>query len=132
LCDGTNGLWQKDWTKATILIPNIRYYVSISRFVGIYALLGAVLSGQMQCFLGKKCPITWCIFYIILNEICNFAIERKNDAFVAKMENMLLTKVLWPFLLLPKFVIVNHPNSLSLSIMLLLLQALASQATFTF
>ena len=26
------------------------------------------LLGQKQCFLGKKCPTTWYILYIILNE----------------------------------------------------------------
>ena len=41
--------------------------------------------GQKQCFLGKKCTITWYILYIILNEICKFAIKHKNDAFVAKI-----------------------------------------------
>ena len=34
----------------------------------------------------------------ILNQICKFAITRKNDAFLAKIANTLITKVCWPFL----------------------------------
>ena len=33
-----------------------------------------------------------------LNQICKFAITRKNDAFLSKIANTRLTKVLWPFL----------------------------------
>ena len=41
--------------------------------------------GQQQCFLGKKCIITYFILHIILNQIWKFEIARKNDAFVAKI-----------------------------------------------
>ena len=50
--------------------------------------------GQKQCFLGKKCTITWYLLYIILNKICKFAITRENDAFVANIANTRLTKTL--------------------------------------
>ena len=41
---------------------------------------------QKQCFLGKKCTITWYIF-------CKFAITRKNNAFDMKIVNTRLTKI---------------------------------------
>ena len=34
---------------------------------------------------------TWYILHIILNSICKFAITRKNNEFVANIENMGLT-----------------------------------------
>ena len=43
------------------------------RFVAIYALFGDLLAkksaflGQKQCFLGKKCTITWYILHILLS-----------------------------------------------------------------
>ena len=48
---------------------------------------------QKQCFLGKKCTITWYILHIMLIKICKFAITRKYYAFVAKIVNMRLTEV---------------------------------------
>ena len=51
-----------------------------------------VFFDQKQCFLGKKCTITWYILHILLYKICKFAITRKNDAFVAKIVNTRLTK----------------------------------------
>ena len=54
------------------------------RFVAIYTLFGDLWAktvpylGQKQCFLGKKCIISWYILHIY-----KFAITRKNDAFVA-------------------------------------------------
>ena len=47
------------------LRPNLRHFVAILRFVVIYALFGrlwakkSALLGQKQCFLGKKCTMTW-------------------------------------------------------------------------
>ena len=68
------------------------------RFVTIYALFGDLwakkcLLGQKQCFLGKKCTITWYILHISVSYFCKFAITRKNDAFVAKIVNTCLTKI---------------------------------------
>ena len=55
-----------------ILSTNKRYFVAILRFVAIYALFGrpgqkSAFWGQQQCFLGKKCIITYFILHIILN-----------------------------------------------------------------
>ena len=64
------------------------------RFVEIYALFGDLWAktvpylGQKQCFLGKKCIISWYILHIY-----KFAITRKNDAFVARIVNTRLTKI---------------------------------------
>ena len=65
------------------------------RFTFFFRSLGkkSALLGQKQCFLGRKCTITWYILHILLSLICEFAISRKNDAFVAKIENTLLTKI---------------------------------------
>ena len=49
--------------------------------------------GQKQCFLGKKCTITWYILHISPSYFCKFAITRKNDAFDAKIVNTRLTKI---------------------------------------
>ena len=49
--------------------------------------------GQKQCFLGKKCSITWFILHISLSKFCKFAITRKNDAFDANIVNTRLTKI---------------------------------------
>ena len=49
--------------------------------------------GQKQCSLGKKCIITGYILHTLLKQICKFAIIRKNDAFVAKIVNTRLTKI---------------------------------------
>ena len=51
------------------------------------------LGGQPQCFLGKKCIITWFILDILLSWICKFAIMRKNDAFFASIVITRLTKI---------------------------------------
>ena len=99
LCEGTKGLRRKVWTWRKILSPIIRYFVAILRFVAIYALFGNLRAkkstclGQKQCFLGKKCTITWHIVHIILIQICKFAISPKSDAFAAKIVKMRLTKL---------------------------------------
>ena len=49
--------------------------------------------GQKQCFLGKKCTITWYILHILLSKICKVVITRKNNAFVAKIVTTRLTKI---------------------------------------
>ena len=54
------------------------------------------------------------ILHIVLNYICNFAITRKNDVFVAKIANTRLTKVMWPFLLLPTSVTLHIAKVISL------------------
>ena len=52
-----------------ILRPNIRKL----KFVAIYALFGDLWAkknaflGQKQCFLGKKCTITWYILHVLLS-----------------------------------------------------------------
>ena len=51
--------------------PNIRYFVAILWFVAIYALLEdsgqkKCSFGAKQCFLGKKCPITWLVMSCLL------------------------------------------------------------------
>ena len=61
------------------------------RFFAIYAHFGDF--GQKQCFLDKKCTITFYILDILLRQICKFANKRKNDAFVAKIVNTRLTKI---------------------------------------
>ena len=48
---------------------------------------------QKECFLCKKCKMTWFKKPIILSLNCNFAITRKNDAFVTKKVSMRLTDV---------------------------------------
>ena len=63
LCKGTKGLRRKVWTWTKILSTNICYRIAISKFVAIYALFGRLRAKkwQQQCFLGKKCIITWYI-----------------------------------------------------------------------
>ena len=56
----------------------------------------AMFLGQKQCFLGKKCTITWYVLHILLSEFANLQLGAKNDAFVAKKVNMLLTKFVIP------------------------------------
>ena len=89
---------RKVWT-CTILSPNTLFChdIKICRDLLTLGNLRAKkcsFLGQKQCFLGKKCTITWYILHIILSEICIFAITRKNDAFVAKIVNTRLTKIL--------------------------------------
>ena len=105
LCEGMKSLRRKVWTWTKILSPNIDYFVAIERFVAIYALFGrlwAKKSVLKYIFFSKKCAISWYILHIILNQICKFAITRKNDRFVAKLAIMRLAKVLWPILPSPK------------------------------
>ena len=73
---GWQKLWKarKDWTQTKILGPNIRYFVIVVlRFVAIYAIFcglwakKSALWGQKQCFLSKKCTITWYILHILLS-----------------------------------------------------------------
>ena len=65
LCGGTGGPCQKVWTRTKILSPNIRYFVAkqdFSRFTPFLEIFW-----QNQCFLGKKCTITWYILHILLS-----------------------------------------------------------------
>ena len=102
LCEGTQGLRRKVWTGTKILSPNIRYFVGMLRFVVIYTLFGNLWAkqklffGQKQCFLDKKYTVSLNILHIILNKMSGFVITRKNDAFVAKIVNMRLTKICMP------------------------------------
>ena len=63
LCEGTNGLRRKVCTRTKISNPSIRYLVAIYDLSGFTHFLGEfgknAQLGQKQCFLGKKCPITW-------------------------------------------------------------------------
>ena len=59
------------WTGTKILSPNICYIVAILWFVVIYAPLEdsgqkKCSFGAKQCFLGKKCPITWLVMSCLL------------------------------------------------------------------
>ena len=69
---------QKVWTWTKILIPNIRYFVAISRFVAIYSLFGRLWAKTV--FIGQKVhynmvPI---VYYTELNlQICNYARKRR-------------------------------------------------------
>ena len=45
------------------LSPNIRYFVRILRFVAINTHFLEIF-GQKQCFLGKKCTITWYVLHM--------------------------------------------------------------------
>ena len=72
LCEGTKDHRRKVWTQTKSLSPNIRYFVAISRFVANYALFGNLWTkkcfwDQKQCFLGKKCTISWYILHISLS-----------------------------------------------------------------
>ena len=54
------------------LKPEHTFFCRKSRFVVIYALFGDLWAkkvpfGQKQCFLGKKCTITWYILHILLS-----------------------------------------------------------------
>ena len=65
LCKGMKGLRQKVWTWTKILSSNIRSFVAILRFDLILGRLSArSLFCKKQCFLGKKCTITWYILHI--------------------------------------------------------------------
>ena len=65
---------QKVWTWTKILIPNIRYFVAISRFVALF-----------KAFLRKNC---FC---------CDFGSTHKNNVFCRELTNTRLTKELKAF-----------------------------------
>ena len=56
-----------------IFKPDHTLFCRESRFVAIYALFGdlwatkSAFLGQKQCFLGKKCTITWYILHILMS-----------------------------------------------------------------
>ena len=72
--EGAKALRRKVWTRTKIVSSNIRYFVVIFRFVTIYALFGNLWAkkmlffGQKQCFLGKKCTITWYVVVVVAND----------------------------------------------------------------
>ena len=57
---------------------------------------------KIHCFLGKECTTTCYILHIILNKFANLQLSAKNNEFVAKIANMRIMKILWPFLRWPK------------------------------
>ena len=65
-------------------------------FLGDFGQKSVFFLGQKQCFLGKKCTITWYVLHILLSEFANLQLGAKNDPFVAKKVNMLLTKFVIP------------------------------------
>ena len=79
LCEGMKGLRLKVWTRRRHT-HFFRELWQFMHFVEDY--------WQKSTLLGQK----QCILHTILDLICNFAITRKNDAFVAKIASMRLTK----------------------------------------
>ena len=72
LCEGTKGLRRKVWNQTKILSPNILYFFAILRFVAIHELFGRLWprkglyrSKTVQCFLGRKCTITWTMPWVL-------------------------------------------------------------------
>ena len=65
LCEGTKGLRRKVWTRTKILSPNIRYFVTILRFVAICALFGSLRSKEV--FFGSKTEFLG-HYYMVLSE----------------------------------------------------------------
>ena len=70
----------KIWSWTKTLSPNIRYFVTILRFVAINALFGNLWTkncflGQKQCFMGKKCTIT---LYILHIKFANLQLHKKT------------------------------------------------------
>ena len=78
---GAKGLRRKVWTQTKILSPNIHF----GQKMGFLWSKTVFLAQDVQ--LCTLCTITSYILHIILNQICKFAITRKNDAFVAKIAN---------------------------------------------
>ena len=73
------------WTQTKILCPNNVIYATLSQVTCFFEGFGAKY-GKKQCFMVKKCTITWYILEIQGvqgNEFAKFAITRQNDAFVA-------------------------------------------------
>ena len=82
-------LGQKFYALTYAILSQYKDMSGITHFLGPKKCLW----GQKQCFLGKRCTITWYVLHIILSWIDKFAITCKNDAFVAKKVNTRLTKV---------------------------------------
>ena len=84
---------QKWWNKPKVVLK-CRVFLSLclkGRALRQQRLGKLSCFGQQECFLGKKCIIKCYILHIILNQICKFAIECKNDAIVAKIADTCLT-----------------------------------------
>ena len=103
--EGTKGLYRK---VSTLTSPFIRFFVAILRFVVIYAVFWKTLGkkrfffGSNSVFIGQEVyyQMLYNAYYTELHlQICN---THKSNAFVAKIANTRLTKVLWPFLPSPK------------------------------
>ena len=79
------GLRRKVWTQTKILNPNIQYFVSILRFVVIYALPGNLWA--KKCSFGSKNRVSWAkIHYYMVSitnytelnlQICNYAQKQR-------------------------------------------------------
>ena len=86
--------------------PNIHYFVTILKFVAIYAPFWNLWAKKCfyeskTVFLGQEVHyyMVYIAYYTEFDfKICN---DAQNDAFVAKIVNTHLTKILWSFLLLP-------------------------------
>ena len=55
--EGVKGLCQKVWTRTKILSPYIRYFVTILRFVAIYALFGRLWGNEVLFWV--KNGVSW-------------------------------------------------------------------------
>ena len=73
LCRGTGGAPPKSLDSDENFKPEHTLFCRELRFVAIYVLYGDLWAkksafwGQKQCFLGKKCTITWYILHISLS-----------------------------------------------------------------
>ena len=82
LCEGTKGLRRKVWTQTKKFSTNIRYFVTILRFVAIYTILGyqSVFFWSKTVFLGKgkHYYMVYNAYYTELNwQICNSGQKRR-------------------------------------------------------
>ena len=90
LCEGTKGLRRKVWIQTKKFSTNIRYFVTILRFVAIYTILGyqSVFFWSKTVFLGQEVHhyMVYIAYKTELNlQICNYSqkqcICRKNSEY---------------------------------------------------
>ena len=99
MCEGTKGLRRKVWFSTKSLSPNICYFVAILKFVSIYTLYENLWAKKRAVWVknsvvwAKKVTHIWYVLHIKQSLMCKFVITRKNNTFVAKIVNTLLTKV---------------------------------------
>ena len=65
ICSGTKGLRRKILSLNTLICCNIKSCRDLCTFLENFGPKSALL-GQIQCFLGKKCTMTWYIFFLSL------------------------------------------------------------------